>query len=287
MQVAISQKHLKLILFVLLVFKAITCHSQTSFLSQGFAHNDYWHQRPLYDALENGYAHIEADIYLRDGELIVAHLLPRFKKRKTLEQLYFNPLMQIIQDKNNRLSAPASQLTLMIDIKSDANSTYKELELLLYKYKSILSSYENGAVIKRQVTIVITGHKPYELLKSQTYRLAFIDEDLMEVREEPQPENIFQTSSCKYSSLINWQGKGEMPLSEKEKLSRYVSMAHQNGKKVRLWASPENKSVWSALLSCGVDLINTDKLTELRNFLLAREKSFVREAIYARAEESK
>jgi hypothetical protein len=39
------------------------------------------------------------------------------------------------------------------------------------------------------------------------------------------------------------------------------------GAKVRLWASPERKAVWDELLKCGVDLINTDQLVTLKNYL--------------------
>ena len=33
-------------------------------LEKAFAHNDYEHERPLYDALQNGFTNIEADIIL-------------------------------------------------------------------------------------------------------------------------------------------------------------------------------------------------------------------------------
>lgn len=275
MQVAISQKHLKLLFFVLLVITGFSGQSQ-DLLSHGFAHNDYWHKRPLYDALDNGYSHVEADIYLRNGRLIVAHVLPFFKKKKTLEQLYFKPLLQSIHGRNKLLAAPAVPITLMIDIKSEADKTYAVLEQLLKKYSSILTGYENGQITYRQVTIVITGHKPYKILKAQNCRLAFIDEDLLKVGQDTLSTGVYQTASCKYSNLISWQGEGEMPAKEKERLCRFISIAHKNEKKVRLWASPENKSVWEALLGCGVDLINTDQLVALRNFLLSQQTVFAK-----------
>ena len=37
------------------------------------AHNDYEHDRPLLDALEHGFTSVEADVWLVDGELRVAH----------------------------------------------------------------------------------------------------------------------------------------------------------------------------------------------------------------------
>jgi hypothetical protein len=69
--------------------------------------------------------------------------------------------------------------------------------------------------------------------------------------------------------LLNWSGKGTMPVTQKEKLCRFIGLAHLNEQKVRLWASPENTKVWRALLECGVDLINTNKLVKLKEFLLA------------------
>ena len=93
MQVAISLKHLKLIFFIVLQFTICNCKSQGIILHNAFAHNDYWHKRPLFDALDNGFSHIEADIFLRNKKLIVAHILPRFKKKRTLEELYLKPLL--------------------------------------------------------------------------------------------------------------------------------------------------------------------------------------------------
>lgn len=269
------QKHLKLFLFSLLILISNKAYPQNYSLLNAFAHNDYWHKRPLYDALDNGYTHIEADIYLRGGKLVVAHLLPIFKKQKTLERLYFQPLADCIAGKNQTACA-AYPVMLMIDIKSDANRTYEALQVLLEKYRSIISGYESGQFIQRQITVVLTGHKPYELLKSQQNRLAFIDEDLMRVKQDTLSKNVYQTASCKYSRMLKWRGEGAVPPSEHERLCAFVMIAHKFGKKVRLWASPENEEVWKELLSCGVDLINTDKLLVLRDFLTSGAKNYAK-----------
>jgi len=276
MQVAISLKHLKLIFFIVLQFTICNCKSQGILLHNAFAHNDYWHKRPLFDALDNGFSHIEADIFLRNKKLIVAHILPRFKKKRTLEDLYLKPLQECISGKNKDIPFPLYPLTLMIDIKSDSNKTYASLNELLQKYKSILSSYDNGKVTTRQLTIIITGNKPYHVIQKQQQRLVFLDEDLMKVSEDTLSTGIYQTASCKYSTLLNWDGNGEMPDQEKTKLCRYVELAHRYNKKVRLWASPESKSVWTELLECGVDLINTDQLVQLRKFLLLQQTTFAK-----------
>ena len=63
-----------------------------------------------------------------------------------------------------------------------------------------------------------------------------------------------------------------MPVKERDKLHSFVNMAHKQGKKVRLWASPEREEVWRELLACGVDLINTDELIVLKQFLLTHNQ---------------
>jgi hypothetical protein len=260
----------KLLLVFLLVVVGVKTRSQNIPLLNAFAHNDYSHKRPLFDALDNGYNHIEADVYLRHGKLIVAHILPILHRKKELEQLYFKPLEACINGESIAMNMPAYPITLMIDIKSGADGTYRKLEDLLDKYKSIVSGYEDGKFVQRQITVVISGHKPERLLKAEGDRRAFVDADLMKApHQDSLSANFYQMASCKYSKLIKWSGKGNFPEAQRQRLCNYVRMAHQYGEKVRLWSSPDNNSVWKELLSCGVDLINTDKLVKLKNFLLS------------------
>jgi hypothetical protein len=53
-------------------------------LVRAHAHNDYEHARPLFDALDRGFCSVEADVYLIDGELLVAHDRKDVKAGRTL-----------------------------------------------------------------------------------------------------------------------------------------------------------------------------------------------------------
>ena len=269
MDIIAGKYALKILLLVALVLSQLCCKAQLPPLLNGFAHNDYRHKHPLFDALSNGYTNIEADIYLlNDTSLVVAHVFPYFKRHHTLEKLYFKPLFDRVNKNNGRVYTDYNKpVTLMIDVKSGAGDTYRVLQPLLEKYKSMLTGYENGKIVYRAVTIVISGHKPYGQIENQASRYAFIDEDLRKVGRDSTITNVFSMASCKYSRLIKWDGKGDIPPSQKEKLCAFVTLAHQRGTRVRLWASPERKTVWDALLKCGVDLINTDKLVTLKNYL--------------------
>jgi hypothetical protein len=270
-QAILKVKLLKTGIFVLMTLCRLTAHSQSIPLPNAFAHNDYFHKRPLYDALDNGYANVEADIFLQDDKLVVAHIYPFFKDgRRELEDLYFKPLFdRIAKNEGQVYKGYDCPITLMIDIKTDAVRTYRALKPLLEKYRSILTRYEDGKVFIRPVTVVLSGNKPYDMIKAETKRLAFIDANLKEATRDTSYTHVYAMASCKYSNLIRWNGTGEMPRKERSLLKAYVETAHKYGKKVRLWASPDNKTVWQELLNCGVDLINTDKLSLLKDFLLA------------------
>lgn len=260
---------LKAALIALLMLFRLQAHSQLIPLPNAFAHNDYSHKHPLFDALQNGYTNIEADIFLRHNNLVVAHINPYFKGHRQLESLYLKPLLDHInENKGEVYTGYDKPVTLMIDIKTEANSTYTVLKPLLEKYRPILTRYENGKVVPGLVTVVLSGHKPYDMIKAEDNRLAFIDEDLRKAARDTSLTNVYKMASCKYSSLLKWKGQGNISMAEQQRLCAYVSMAHRCGEKVRLWASPENKVVWNELLKCGVDLINTDKLVALKNFLI-------------------
>lgn len=265
-----------LAILVLPIFISLKAYPQNISLPNAYAHNDYWHKRPLYDALDKGFTHIEADVYLRDGQLVVAHLLPRLRMHKTLDSLYLKPLAACINGTNHGIACPDYPVMLMIDIKSNSRRTYIALRELLEKYRPLLSYCNNGLYKPGRITVVLTGHKPVKLLRSETDRIAFVDEDLMQVCKDTINRNFFETASCRYSRMLSWIGDGPMPLNEREHLCAYVNAAHRLGKKVRLWASPEKKIVWQALLNCGVDLINTDQLDNLKNFLLYDVKVYAK-----------
>jgi len=259
-----------LIIYFSLSFYA--SNAQDCFLKNAHAHNDYKHKHPLSDALQNRFTSIEADIFLINNQLIVSHTRPIFKKKKTLEHLYLKPLLDSCLKNNGKVYKNCDEsIILLIDIKTEASETYEKLKIYLEKYQSILSKYENGKITFNAVTIILTGNKPYLSIQKETSRNAFIDLSLMNL------DNSLDSSMClmastKYSNILSWKGKGEIPKDEKEKLESLVKEAHLQGKKVRLWASPENKEVWNELLNCGVDLINTDKLKKLNVFLTERKK---------------
>src|SRR5215218_4478026 len=97
-------------------------------LAQAHAHNDYEHERPLFDALSHGFTSVEADIYLVDGALLVAHDPEDVQPGRTLESLYLQPLARLVRANHGTVYRGSRQpLQLLVDIKNTGAETYTEL----------------------------------------------------------------------------------------------------------------------------------------------------------------
>jgi hypothetical protein len=91
------------------------------------------------------------------------------------------------------------------------------------------------------------------------------------------PASFIPLISDNWTKIFTWQGDGEMPPAEREKLRQIVRTAHHNGQRVRFWATPDTpgpqrEAVWRELLATDVDHINTDDLAGLERFLRTYDK---------------
>src|SRR2546428_201080 len=80
-------------------------------LVHAHAHNDYEHKRPLLDALDHGFCSVEADIFLVDGKLLVAHELGQTKPERTLQALYLDPLRERVKANGGRVLKDGAEVT--------------------------------------------------------------------------------------------------------------------------------------------------------------------------------
>ena len=241
-------------------------------LRNAHAHNDYEHNRPLHDALAQGFTSVEADVYLIGDSLYVAHHKPFYRDpARTLEQLYLRPLRAHIQRTGGKVYAGFTDpFYLFIDLKTAADSTYLALEKVLQRYADILQNCTNKKCSTAPVQIVLSGNRPIEKLSKQPMRHATLDGRPGDLGKKIAPA-LMPIISDNYRNQFKWLGSGEMPADEKQKLNDLVKRVHAEGKKLRLWASPENEKVWEALRQAGVDLLNTDRLEELRVFLTPKK----------------
>lgn len=236
-------------------------------LQRAHAHNDYEHRRPLLDALECGFCSVEADIFLVNGELLVAHSRLGLKSDRTLDRMYLQPLAERVKLHHGSVYAKAAPVTLLIDIKEDGKAIYPVLKKKLHQFAPIWTHYSGTNVVPGAITVVLSGDRPTDLVKVDMDRDCALDGP-MEALDQNWPVTLAPLVSDSWDSQFAWNGEGMFPAEQEARLIATVNRAHEQGKRIRFWALPDRPEAWSVAYRAGVDLVNTDKLPALRDFLL-------------------
>ena len=238
-------------------------------LPRAHSHNDYEHARPLRDALDQGFCSVEADIYLVDGELLVAHDRAKVRPERTLQALYLDPLRERVRQNGGSVYRDGPPVVLLIDVKSDPEPTWAALNRVLRTYTNMLTRFAPGRIETNAVTVVISGNRARAKLAAETVRFAGLDgrpEDL----DASEGRDLIPLISEDWKRLFPWRGTGSFSKAEQQRLRAFVTKAHQAGRKVRFWGTPDTRVMWELLLAYDVDFINADNLEGLREFLQSR-----------------
>ena len=259
--------YITLVAFLAVAFQV---QAQPKPLTNVHAHNDYEHKRPLFDALDHGFCSVEADVHLVDGQLLVAHSRLEVTPGKTLQALYLDPLRERVNQNGGRVYRNGPEVTLLIDVKGDWRTTYPVLRDILKQYSDILTTFPGDAKQTNAVMAIITGNRSREMFAGESVRYAALDGDLADL-DSTAPATLVPWISSNWAASFKWRGVGAIPEAEKAKVKEIVAKAHEHGRRVRFWGSPDKPVFWSEMLADGVDLINTDDLAGAQKFLTTDE----------------
>ena len=247
-------------LFVFL-FIQLHCAAQpkTYTTANAHSHNDYEQPVPFHKAWQQRFGSIEADIYLRNGKLIVAHDTTQIARHWTLDSLYIGPLLlQLEKNKGHVYPDKKRSLQLMIDIKSEAIPTLDRLVQRIKAYPSLTKA--------SSLKIVISGSRPAPAqFASYPSWIVFHGELRKDyTKQELKKIGMLSDNFARYTS---WKGKDTLPQKDKQALQQMISKAHKLGKKIRFWNAPHTEEAWKVFKHLGVDYINTDNIEGLSRFL--------------------
>jgi hypothetical protein len=235
-------------------------------LDRAHAHNDYNHQRPLFDALNHRFCSIEADIYLTNGQLLVAHDLKDVQPDRSLEKLYLKPLLEQVRKNGGRVYRDGPPVILLIDVKSDAPTTYAVLRDVLKNYAGMLTKFDHDTIQTNAVMVVVTGNRATEIIAKEEVRYAACDGGIDDLEPE-KPSALFPQISAEWRKYFQWKGIGPIPVEDKNRLREIVEKTHRQGRRLRFWGTPDKPEFWRELFDAQVDLIGADDLDKLEKFL--------------------
>lgn len=236
--------------------------AQPAFYSTANAHshNDYEQPSPLTTAYNAKFGSIEADIFWRNGELLVAHTEKELAARhRTLEDLYLKPLQAYVEKNKGYIYADtARRLQFMIDLKTNGDTTLGTLVELLKKYPALTNC--------TKLKITISGNRPDVSTWASYPSFIWFDGELQKEYPAEALARIVMLSSD-FKNYTKWNGKGELPPAQRDTMHLDITRAHTAGKTVRFWGAPDNKNTWRQLMGLKVDYINTDRIKGLADFM--------------------
>lgn len=237
-------------------------------LPRAHSHNDYEHKRPLLDALDQGFASVEADIYLVERKLLVAHDRKDVKPERTLQALYLDLLKARVAANGGQVNAGGNGFTLLIDVKDNAAATYAVLREVLAAHAPMLTRFTPTNTTPGAVTVILSGNRPTQQVAAESVRWCGIDGRFAELTNNPS-QHLIPLVSDSWKTHFGWFKDGVLAEADRRKMRDLVARAHVEGRKIRFWGAQDLSFAWKEQFEAGVDLINTDKLAELASFLRA------------------
>ncbi|SEI45202.1 Glycerophosphoryl diester phosphodiesterase [Dyadobacter sp. SG02] len=228
--------------------------------AQAHSHNDYERARPFEDAYEQQFGSVEADVFLVNDTLFVAHNLKDIRPGRTFSALYLLPILQKTEQNSGRIYAQDNvPMQLLIDLKTEGEPTLAALIKVMEPHKDLFAP--TGSV-----KVVVSGNVPDPSLFEKYPNFIYFD---------GRPEKVYTPAQMAHVGLISqafqqyskWNGEGPILEKDKKKIQKMINDVHDLGKKVRIWATPDNINSWKTMMALGVDYLNTDKVRELGDYL--------------------
>jgi alkaline phosphatase len=246
------------VFLILCLLIALTAAGQTLV----FAHNDYEKPVPFFAAYQLQADFIEADIFLHEGDLLVAHTADELNKKKSLDVLYLKPLQaQVLKNNGSAFPQSDKMLTLMIDLKTEGIATLNALVKNLKDHPPLINC--------KTLSITISGNVPPPLQWKDFPEYIHFDGRPGIPYTEDQLKRI-RLISASFKSYSTWSGKDSLTNQDQIKIENIIREVHEKGKPIRFWAVPDFAAAWTKLIELKIDVINTDDVTGLCTFLKSK-----------------
>ncbi|KAK9383039.1 uncharacterized protein V2V93DRAFT_364097 [Kockiozyma suomiensis] len=246
------------------------------------SHNDYWRDVPLYTALSLGVVSVEADVWHYDGDetIYVGHHEAALNAQRTFQNLYLDPLIDILNQNNPNNTFTADQTTvngvwdtnsgqttyLFVDVKTDGNETWPYIvdALKPLNDKGYLTYYNGSTINYGPITVIGTGNTPYEYVSAQDNRYYFYDGPIATLNSS-YPNTLNPIASGSLAQIVGDIAPSGLNSTQLALVKKLIDNAHEADIMTRFWEVAwwpvaTRNTLYRQLLALGTDLLNADDL---------------------------
>ncbi len=243
-------KHLIIIFFFLFTSNLVFAQPHIH------AHNDYQQPQPLDHAIQHKVYSLEADVFLKNGKLLVAHDKEELATAPKLKSLYLKPIIKLFKKHQGRISADTAYApVLMIDIKDDGAAAIAAIVKAVKNHHRVFDRSINPMAVQ----IVISGNRG--AISQWIAYPAYIFFD-------GRPRENYDAATLQRVGFISdaYKNYASPADSTAYKLQQVSAQVHRQNKLLRIWGMPDDAASWQRQQQLGIDIINTDKVAECSSF---------------------
>ena len=195
-------------------------------------------------------------MFLVKGKLLVAHDKEELATAPKLKSLYLKPIIKLFKKHRGRISADTGYApVLMLDLKENGAAVIAAI------IKAVKNHYKvfDRSINPMAVQIVISGDRG--AISQWTSYPSYIFFD-------GRPNENYDAATLQRVAFISdaYKNYAKPADSTAYKLQKVSAQVHQQNKLLRIWGMPDNKDLWYQQMQWGIDIINTDKVEECREF---------------------
>lgn len=243
-----------ILILTFIISSEVCCQSNDIWLH---SHNDYEQKHPLVEAIKLGYHIIEVDIMNNGDQLVVCHDRDDASKAKSLEELYLKPISLYPRQE-------ITNLHLMLDIKERDDGNIDLLLRTLEPYKDL---YLPDSLGRSVIKIILSGAIDRNQNALSTYPPGILLDGRATNIHNDVSKDIMPIISVDIKKLSKWNGKNRIPRSDALIIQHFIKQVHSKGFLIRFWNVADKEHAWSTLIGLGADIIGTDHLKKLRNYI--------------------
>jgi alkaline phosphatase len=179
--------------------------------------------------------------------------------------MYLNPIKkEISNNKGWAYQDTTLQLKLMIDLKTEGIPTLNRLVAQLKSFPELITA--------KGFEIFISGNVPSPERWDEFP--PFINFDGRPgIQYSPDQLKRITLISSGIGAFSKWDGNGDLSEKDKNRIDSLIKVVHSLEKKIRFWSTPDFENGWKTLCLLNVDIIGTDHVPELVQFISQSARS--------------
>ncbi len=186
----------------------------------------------------------------------------------TLRALYLEPLAARVEANGGSVHGDGRPFFLWIDLKSGDARLQDVLGAQLADYAMLARFDDDGEATSGAVTVILTGcDAAKRALVARPGPRPYVRDANTYDADDADADGRWAYYSLKFADYFSWDGEGELPLAQRQRLRGLVDSAHAKGRRLRIFSTYDRRADWTAAIDAGVDFINTDHLAELAALL--------------------